>query len=153
VPKHATVTFSRNTAGSQGELIDGGILNTESSPIVLNSILWHNSGPAGGIEIFNDDASSMPTVSHSIIAGGYAGTGNLNVDPMLNTDLTLRAGSPAIDSGACGASVATTDILGNPRWDIASVPNAAGSNAVDMGAYEYQGTAGTDGIITNVACP
>ena len=57
------------------------------------------------------------------------------------TDLTLQAGSPDIDSGGCGTTVLATDFLGNPRWDIASVTNAANGNGVDMGAYEYQGTA------------
>jgi len=118
--------------------------------------MWSDWAASFGPEIFNDPrsiGSVAATVASSIIAGGYPGTGNLDVDPMLNTDLTLRAGSPAIDSGACGASVATTDILGNPRWNIASVLNATGSNGVDMGDYEYPGAAGTDSMMTNAACP
>ena len=120
--------------------------------MVTDCILSGDKAPIGA-EIHNSDNLWTPIVTFSVVAGGYPGTGNLDVDPLLNADLTLQPGSPAIDSGGCGATVTTTDILGNPRWDIASVPNARGSSAVDIGAYEYQGTAGTDGMITNVACP
>ena len=71
------------------------------------------------------------TVSYSDIAGGFAGTGNINADPVyLNPasgDLRLSPASPAINAGTTGASVPTTDFLGNPR----DMPP-------DMGAYEYE---------------
>jgi hypothetical protein len=121
-----------------------------ASPIVLNSILWGDA-PATGGEIANLTSSSA-TVTYSVVMGGYDGTGNLSSDPLLNSVLTLQAGSPAIDAGGCGSSVKTTDILGNPRWDIASVANATGGNGVDMGAYEYQGAPGTDTIVTSSSC-
>ena len=119
---------------------------------MLNCVFWGDLAPDSGPEIDNYDNLSIPAVTYSIVAGGYPGTGNLDADPLLNTDLTLQPGSPAIDSGGCGSTVTATDILGRPRWDIASVANATGGNGVDMGAYEYQGAAGTDAIITSFAC-
>ena len=150
LPTVTNCTFSGNSA-----TYGGGIWDHNTAPIVLNSILWGDSVLTSGPEIYCDPDSGFPCgpiVTYSIVAG-YPGIGNLNVDPMLNADLTLQPGSPAIDSGGCGAAVPATDILGNPRWDIASLPNATGSYGVDIGAYEYQGVTGTDALITNVACP
>ncbi len=128
--------------------------NGSSSPTLLNCIFWGDTSN-GTREIQN--SVSAPTVTNSIVQGGYPGTGNLDVDPLLisnyNYRLQLQMGSPAIDSGACGSTVSSTDILGNPRWDLARVANAAGSNGVDMGAHEYQGATGVDAMVTSVTCP
>ena len=140
-------TFWHNSASSSGAMD-----SSSTSLTVTNCIFWGDSDSSLGSE-FGPGYPFNPTVTHSIIAGGYPGAGNLDVDPLLNPDLTLQPGSPAIDSGGCGANVTTTDIFGNPRWDIASAQDASGSNGVDIGAYEYQGVAGTDNTIANVTCP
>jgi len=141
-------TFLSNSAASNG----GGIYNNASSPALHNCMFWRDVASLSESEIYNYDPLSTPIVTRSIVSGGYPGIGNLDVDPLLNPDLTLQLGSPAIDSGGCGSTVTATDILGNPRWDIASVPNAAGGNGVDIGAYEYQGAAGSDTIVTSFTC-
>jgi hypothetical protein len=137
-------TFSGNTSN-----IGSAIYNryTNSNPTIKNCIIWGNDGG-----IINSGASS--TVTYSIVQGGYAGTGNLNVDPLfvsqppigLGTtgDLQLQACSPAIDAGT-SMGAPTTDILGNARVDA-----IAGGNSVDMGAYEYQSTLQTEIEITSV---
>ncbi len=137
-------SFSGNDAGTSGGAMYN---NTSSSSTLKNCILWGNSS-----EIVN--SSSTPTVTYSIVQGGYAGTGNLNVDPLfvsqppigLGTtgDLQLQACSPAIDAGT-SMGAPTTDILGNARVDA-----IAGGNSVDMGAYEYQSTLQTEIEITSV---
>ena len=71
--------------------------------------------------------------------------------PLLNTDLTLKTGSPAIDTG-CGTAVTPADMLGNSRWDMAGVTNVTNGDGVDMGAHEYQGATGTDAIVTSFHC-
>ena len=43
-----------------------------------------------------------------------------------------------------------TDLGGNSSWDITGVPNA--TNGLDIGAYEYQGTAGVYGVIGASSC-
>jgi hypothetical protein len=127
-------SFSGNTATAAG----GAMYNLNAgSPSVVNSILWGNS-----TEIVN--SSSTPTVTYSIVQGGYAGTGNLNVDPLfvsqppigLGTtgDLHLQVCSPAIDAGT-SAGAPATDLDGNAR-PFNAAPNVAGN--YDMGAYEYQ---------------
>ena len=136
-PSVRNCTFSSNSATNGG----GGIYNYESSPAITNTILWGN-----GNEIFNDDViigafPSNPSVTYSVVQGGYAGTGNLNVNPLFvnaadidgadnifrtaDDGLNLNPCSPAINAGT-NAGV-TTDILGNARV-----------STTDVGAYEYQ---------------
>jgi hypothetical protein len=86
-------------------------------------------------------------VTHSIIQGGYTGTGNLNVDPLfvdgrLYTeapttagDYRLRYGSPAIDVGNNTPVTSVTDLDGNARLLDG---DGDASNVVDPGAYERQ---------------
>jgi hypothetical protein len=107
---------------------------------VTNTIVWGNTcagpaiSPAGG-------SCYSPAVTNSDIQGGYAGTGNLNVDPgFVSTagadptlwDLHLKKTplSPCIDTGTSTGVTATQDLDGNPRTY---------GTTVDMGAYENQG--------------
>jgi hypothetical protein len=112
------------------------------NPSVLkltNCILWD-----AGDEIYKND-SSIITVGHSDIQGGWAGVGNINADPCFvdpdgddNTvgteddNLRLSLDSLCIDTGdntAVPPSV-LTDLDGNPRII---------GGTVDMGAYEFLG--------------
>ncbi|MFN8485155.1 MAG: choice-of-anchor Q domain-containing protein [Anaerolineae bacterium] len=135
-PTLTNVTFSGNSAE-----YGGGMIDEYSSPTIRNSILW---GDSGG-EIYN--AAGSPTVSYSIVQGGYSGTGNLNQDPLFVTavpspapstggNLHLGAGSPAIDRGYNSYVPVgmTTDLDSHPRI------MAASGGTVDMGAYEVQDT-------------
>ncbi len=109
---------------------------------VANSIFWNNDGAT-----FTDLV--MATVSHSIIEGGFAGTNNLNTDPLLTSpgtgDYTLSAASPAIDAGDNAPIAAFAfDLAGDARRldDPATADTGTGgSPLVDMGAYEFQPTA------------
>ena len=129
-------------AGNGG--YNGGIFNSSSQPIVSNTIIWGNSPP------FNDTQS---IITYSTIQGGYTGTGNLNYDPKfvsplpdglsptLNGDYHLQASSLAIDRGDnAGISLTDTDLDGNLR--------RYNGSTVDMGAYEFQGTATSNIIIS-----
>ncbi len=66
-------TMTENISGEQG----AGILCVNSSPVVVNSILWGNV-PAQIIS----DSKSYPLVSYVDVQGGWSGTGNLNTDPL-----------------------------------------------------------------------
>ncbi|MBK9256192.1 MAG: SBBP repeat-containing protein [Saprospiraceae bacterium] len=127
-------TFSGNLASSTG----GGMLNWNLvSGNVVNCILWGNSN-----EIAN--FSSSPVITYSIVQGGYAGTGNLNTNPLFVNqppiglgdlgDLRLQTCSPAIDAGEDSVNATTTDLDGNARKFEA----ITGGQSIDMGAYEYQ---------------
>ena len=101
-------TVFGNTAGQAG----GGITGA-GNMTVTNSILWGNS--PGNL--------SAGSASYSDIGGGYAGTGNVDKDPMFwdpaMGDFELRPGSPCIDAG-----------------DPISPPDPDGSIA-DMGALPF----------------
>lgn len=124
------VTLSGNNA------VEGGGLYFESEnaltlPNVANSILWGN--PGGEIESSLADA---PVVTYSIVQGGYMGTGNLDMDPLLGAltnnggfsqTMPLEVGSPAIDAGDDAICAAT---------DQREVARPQGLHC-DIGAYEF----------------
>ena len=129
-PTLINVTFNGNSASVTG---GGAITNDDSHPVIVNSILYGNVG--GEIRNFT---GSSPQVTYSIVQGGYAGTGNLNLDPLLGSlannvgftqTMALGAGSPAIDAGT------NTNC---PSTDQRGVARPQGSHC-DMGAYEAKG--------------
>ncbi len=90
---------------------------------VRSCIVWGNQ-PAQ-IE------TAVPTrVVYSDVEGGYAGTGNLAVDPMFvrsTNDYRLSAASPCLEAGEPGSRTGGLDIDGRPRLLGATV---------DMGCVE-----------------
>ena len=133
-PSITNATFSGNAA-SQG----GGIVNLDtSSPSIRNCILWGN-----GTEIVNL-FDSNPTISFSIVQGGYTGATNANplfVNPAnpagpdgihrtADDGLRLQAGSPAINAGS-NALIPTGVTI-----DITGAARILGGT-VDMGAFEW----------------
>jgi hypothetical protein len=85
--------------------------------------------------------SNAPVVSYSLVQGSYAGTGNLNTDPLFilqpvtglanAADLRLQGCSPAINMGSNAALPVgiTSDLAGASRII---------NSTIDMGAYERQ---------------
>jgi hypothetical protein len=121
-------TFANNTNDYGGDIYFDGQSGGLTANIT-NSIIWDDS-----IGVYS---TTTVNVSHSIVQGGYTGTGNLDVNPKFvkvittgdeESDYHLTDWSPAIGAGAT-TGAPTTDIEGNPR------PNPAGSNP-DMGAFE-----------------
>jgi parallel beta-helix repeat protein/predicted outer membrane repeat protein len=135
----ANCTFSDNTATTKGGAVD----NSNSSPTIVNSILYGDGAPTGA-ELYSYN-SSTPAVSYCDVEGGITGTGNINCVPGFvrvpgtngtgdTGDLDLLGTSPCIDKGNNAAipSGVTTDLAGNARIH---------NSTVDIGAYEYEGTA------------
>lgn len=145
-------TFTGNSAGDSG----GGIWSAGTSPIaVTNSILWGDKAGTSVSEIFNRDPESLVSVGYSIVQGWHPDTTIIADDPLFvdaaSGDLRLMENSPAIDAGnGCASTVTLTDQAGNSRLDIASVTNAV--NGLDIGAFEYQGKAGTYTCISAFNC-
>ena len=111
-------------------VLGGGIGCYNSSPTEKNSILWGDTATSSGNEIYLN--SSPITVTYSDVQGGWAGTGNINTDPLFVgwVNLHLQPGSPCVNQGtATGAP--EYDFEGNSR--LASV---GGDNLPDMGADE-----------------
>ena len=145
-------TFTGNSS-----VTGGAMYNQDSLPTLTNCILWGDAARESDDEIHDALADLPTTVSHSIIQGGYPlGTNVIDVDPLFvddsSGDVRLQAGSPAIDAGnGCASHVALTDQPGNPRWDIADVADAV--DGLDVGAFEYQGTAEIDTLVSAFDCP
>ncbi len=148
-PNLTNCTFTANS-GTGEALYKGGTV----SPLLVNCIAWGNIGTAP-TAIINGTTSTALTVSNSDIQGGWAGSGNINLDPVFanaagadgivgnaDDDLHIRASSPAVDAGdntASGLSGITTDFAGNARFvDVIGAADTGVGTApiVDMGAYE-----------------
>ncbi|HEX2973856.1 MAG TPA: Calx-beta domain-containing protein, partial [Tepidisphaeraceae bacterium] len=140
-PTLVNCTFSGNSA------YDGGGIYGLSATLV-NCILWGNTrkGLAGGRQ---SQLAGFADITHSLIQGGWEGTGNLDADPQFLRppdpgpdgkwatadddygDLRLRSTSPALNAGRNDALPAGTthDLAGNPRIH---------DGIVDLGAYEAE---------------
>ena len=126
---NCTFYGNKATSGGEGEgegETDGGAVRNQgaSNMFLRNCILWGN-----GDEISNE-AGSYTFVQYGDVQGGYAGTGNIDADPLFmdaaHGDLRLQAGSPCIDTGTAN-NAPSTDNRGAHR------PQGA---RFDMGAYE-----------------
>lgn len=132
-------TFHGNTATEGGAMYNAGLGN----PQIIASILWGNHTAPGGPQMHSPVSATAATVSHSVVAGGYAGTGNLSGNPMLGTlqtnggpTMTLLpgAGSSAIDSADCAAVAALAASFAT-TLDQRGSTRPIGS-ACDIGAVE-----------------
>jgi uncharacterized protein (TIGR03382 family) len=133
------------------------IQDGSTNNVLRNNILLHLSASRGALDICADCMSGMLS-DHNAVVGRFsidgtivdlaawrARTGNdlasfvasdaeLLEDPA-NGDLSLRAGSPAIDRGMAD---------GAPADDVAGTARPQGA-AVDIGAYEASSGSGSDG--------
>jgi len=122
-------TILGNSAVNEG----GGIYCYQgSAPTVLNSILWNNESP-DNLEIGLWPGASI-TVDYSDVENGTGedwfelGEGNIDINPLLDTNYHLTDYSPCISAGTDTPDI-TDDIDGELR------PQPDGSNP-DMGADE-----------------
>ncbi len=142
-PHFINCTFADNQAGNRGGALffDGYVFNMVEmlNSATVNSILYGNSAGISDPEVFN---TGNNTFSYSLIAGsngslawnasiGLDGGNNIDDDPLfadlVGGDLTVMAGSSAIDAGNDAAVSLGEDIVGGTRIQGASV---------DMGAFE-----------------
>ena len=121
VPELTHCLFNGNTATDRG----GAVYCNQSSPTIINSILWGDSPD----EIYEEGFAS-PHVHYSDIQGDYPGEGNIDADPMFlgEEDYRLQASSLCLDHGANHApKLPLTDKDGNARII---------NGVADMGAFE-----------------
>ncbi len=112
---------------------------------VVNCIFWDNTGP-GGAQAAGNQVNAATVVTHSIVQGGFAGTGNLSADPglldLVGGDFSPTSASPGIDAGDSSAvpAGALLDYAHQPRLaDVLSVADTGIGPApvVDIGAREF----------------
>jgi len=125
-------TITENAAEFSG----GGFYCIRSNIIVVNTILW---GDTGG-EI--DGWGSSIMVTYSDVQGGWEGEGNIHGDPLFRGpaagDYHLLPNSPCIDAGTNTppGGLPLTDIEGNSR---PMDGDGDGVAVADMGAFEAPG--------------
>ncbi len=125
-----------NTVAFNNSVQPGGGVRVAAASINLqNSIVWGNTSASGSSPQTYVDPGYGGTISleYSDIEGGYAGTGNINADPVFSGNwFFVSEGSPCVDSGDPNAA------LNDLPWP--STPTAArwpsrGGLQNDMGAY------------------
>lgn len=134
---HVTVAYNTATAtaaiGSfpnyglnSGAVYNWGDLVRVAAPTMNSSIVWGNTGTTG---IVNEvSGSSSMAITYSDVQGGYAGTGNINIDPAFTGSFPWAYQATAAATINSASSSLTNDVRLVPR------PIGAGR---DMGAYEY----------------
>ncbi|MHC4741586.1 MAG: right-handed parallel beta-helix repeat-containing protein [Planctomycetota bacterium] len=136
VQSNATVTGCSFTGNYPYTVSYAGSASDTSEVRLTNCILYDETA----LSSFYPAGDSRFVVNHCNVKGGFAGTGNIDADPLfadadgpddlfgtLDDNLRLKAGSPCINAGDNSAVDITTDIAGAPRIT---------EGTVDMGAFE-----------------
>lgn len=126
-------SFTANKADYAG----GALFCNGSTVTMVNCILWGDVSPTGP-ENLTVYPNNDPSITYSIVQGGFPGVGNRNEDPLfvnaVGGNLHLQACSPAINRGNNAANNAAIDLDGTARIK---------HTTIDMGAYEFDGTSYT----------
>jgi predicted outer membrane repeat protein len=142
VTTFSNVTIANNTAGVNGS----GIYNNMNSTFSIANSIIASSGTAANCAAivpitdngFNIATDASCSAGFTVTTNNALGLGTLSAGQGLQRTHALLPGSVAIDTGNC--------VTGNDQRgagfarpiDLAEVPNAAGGNGCDVGAYELQ---------------
>jgi hypothetical protein len=140
--------FNNSIVGNVASNSGGAMRCENSSPIMINTILWFNDAPNS--PKISLDNFSTPNVLYCDIEGGWSGEGNIDLDPLFrdaeNSDYHLMAtecgdpyNSPCIDGGF-------------PRWSdsLLDCSFGLGTTQSDIGAYGHGYSTYHSGNIINV---
>jgi len=108
----------------------GGIRAWSTTMTIKNNILWGNTASVGN-QIYN--SSSNISVTYNDVQGGYAGSGNISLDPEFDVQNYYLSGtSSCIDKGD---SSAVYDDIPDPSNPSSAKFPSKGALRNDMGAY------------------
>jgi len=119
------------TAGNAQIEVSNSILRGFGSGYRLETPIGPGVGQIGVEARYSD----LPLAGTSVNGAVDFSTGNADVDPLLNADLSLPAGSPAVDAGDPASGGLDSDFAGAPRPRDG---NGDGNAIRDQGAFEYQ---------------
>jgi len=123
-------TFINNEAAQGGAIhFYNTSTGTRTGPHIHNSILWNN-----GEAPISNQGSAAPSINYSVVEGGWDGTNNMDVDPLLLPHGRLSAYSPCIDAGTAD-NAPTNDWEQDIHWDDPAHPNTY--SIIDIGADEF----------------
>jgi hypothetical protein len=149
-PLLVNCTFVKNKAVGAATFGAGIYCLNNSNPKIINTIFWGNQDDQAPLF----DITCAPVFKNCVIQGGsYLAVGSkavfdkcMGLDPRFTKDsigdFSLLANSPCINMG-----LKDTTGLGLPPLDLADNPRIAGTG-VDIGAYEFQGTATAPQVIS-----
>lgn len=145
IANSGTLNLYNSTIAGNYVRRDGGGIQAGGTETIRNCIIYGNIADLGTIPSIR---STAETVEYSDVEGSYAGTGNIDTDPLftnlqqagqgapsLTGDFSLQSTSTCIDTaGATNAPTDDIDGIARPN-DIAG--KGDGVDDYDMGAYEY----------------
>ncbi len=121
--------YSNTIAFNHAARAGGFYANVNGNSILINNILYGNDN--GQITLSNTNPANFP-VLYSDIEGGFSGTANVDMNPILNPDMTLDPISPIVDLG-------DPDVFFNDVEDITNLGSAQypalGTIRNDMGSF------------------
>lgn len=130
------VTSSTHGSAGGGIYADNVDLHMENSTVMDNNILGIQSANGGSATVENSilyfnnanaaQVSPSTVITYSDVQGGYAGAGNINFNPIVDSAYRIIAGSPCIDAGNSDSSF--NDVCFGTKSSHPSVRN-------DMGAH------------------
>ena len=118
--------------GNHATVGTGGVLCQGTNLILKNNIIWNNTSP-NNTQIYSLSGGSA-TVSYCNVKNGYAGNGNISIDPLFTdtNNFYLSPFSLSIDAGDSSLPYNDAEDLLNPGYALYP---AMGGLRNDMGAY------------------
>ncbi len=140
---NCTITDNLANAPGYGSVYayGGGIRRAGGTLTVLNSIIYYNQISKKGIVSYSQ-ISGTATVSYSDVQGGYDGDGNIDFNPVFEsqTDLIIEPPSRCIDAGHP-----------DPKYNDSCMPPALGTERNDIGVHGGPGACSMDRDLDKVA--
>ncbi|MBN1766768.1 MAG: hypothetical protein JW860_16055 [Sedimentisphaerales bacterium] len=144
-PTNMPGIFNCTIVNNESENDGSGLYLFKSGPIVKNCIIWGNEGK----DVYYDPTTSYadPLFAYCDIEGsggssswdtsiGQDGGGNIDTDPLLETNQRLTINSPCIDAGTDAGVYDDMDRDLRP-YDVPGIDNNGSEPEFDMGADEH----------------